>query len=369
MIPLIKIKHLSKTYEKKIIINNLNLSVFHGEFLTLLGPSGCGKTTLLRLISGFENPSSGDIFINEKKINTIPPQKREIHTVFQNYALFNHLSVQDNIAFALHCKNIKKKEIINRVNKILQLVELENFAKNNIKNLSGGQKQRVAIARAIIDHPKVLLLDEPLSSLDYHLRKNMQYELKKLQKKLKITFIFVTHDQEEALSISDRIAILNCGKIEQIGTPKEIYKSPINIYVAKFIGDTNIFYIKVLKINKNIFMAKIESIILSFININNYKLNDYLYLIIRPENIYLSKSKTIQKKNITNINILPGKIIDIIYKGSTINFKILLNSGKIINTIKIFNENNESSKYCINQKIWIYWFLGNEILLPYEKKF
>jgi len=220
--PLIEIKGVCKSYHARTILNDVSFSVQPGEFLTLLGPSGCGKTTLLRMISGFEHPSSGEIFINGQCVNHLPPQQRDVHTVFQSYALFPHLSVFENVAFSLRCKRISQIEIEQRVHESLRLVQLDTFGARNIQQLSGGQQQRVAIARAIINRPQVLLLDEPLSSLDHRLRQAMQYELKQLQKTLNMTFIFVTHDQEEALSMSDRIIVFNQGNIEQIGTPRAI---------------------------------------------------------------------------------------------------------------------------------------------------
>ena len=257
---LIEFQTVSKSYGNTAILNDISFEVYAGEFLTLLGPSGCGKTTLLRLISGFEQPTSGNILINDICINELPPQKRNVHTVFQSYALFPHLNVFENVAFALRCKKIEQTEINTRVHEALKLVQLEAYAERNVKKLSGGQQQRVAIARAIINQPEVLLLDEPLSSLDYRLRKSMQFELKQLQKKLNMTFIFVTHDQEEALSMSDRIVIFNHGHIEQIGTPREIYETPNNLHVAEFIGETNIFDIKVESLDDKHLFTYIETI-------------------------------------------------------------------------------------------------------------
>src|SRR3990167_4062040 len=223
------------------ILHDINLEVREGEFLTLLGPSGCGKTTLLRLISGFEEPTQGSILIDNKNVIGLPPHQRHVHTVFQSYALFPHMTVFENVAFGLRCQHVPSQEIQTRVADVLKMVKLEKYAERKPNQLSGGQQQRVAIARAAVNRPLVLLLDEPLSSLDYRLRKTMQIELKQLQRKLGITFIFVTHDQEEALSMSDRVVVMQEGYIEQIGTPSEIYEEPCTLQVAKFIGEANIF--------------------------------------------------------------------------------------------------------------------------------
>ncbi len=361
-LPLIEIKQLYKSYGSAAILNNISLSVYNGEFLTLLGPSGCGKTTLLRLISGFEQPSSGDIYINGQCVNRLPPQKRDVHTVFQSYALFPHLSVFDNVAFALRCKKTPEKEITARVTETLRLVQLESFSARNIKQLSGGQQQRVAIARAIINRPQVLLLDEPLSSLDYSLRKKMQYELKQLQKTLNMTFIFVTHDQEEALSMSDRIVVFNHGHIEQVGTPREVYETPSNLHVAKFIGEANIFEITVEDEDGHDLLTEIESVRLRCKNTGSYKLGNKLYLIVRPEDIRVWSLSEVE----TTAEMLPGKIVDIIYKGSTVDLKVELSSGKIINASEFFDEDDDKLEYSPNELVWVQWLAGWEVLLPHE---
>ncbi|ASQ46353.1 spermidine/putrescine ABC transporter ATP-binding protein PotA [Legionella clemsonensis] len=360
MTPLIEIKQLYKSYNSSPILDNVTLSVFNGEFLTLLGPSGCGKTTLLRLISGFEQPTAGHIYINGQCVNALPPQKRDVHTVFQSYALFPHLSVYENVAFALRCRGVNEKEIKVRVQESLRLVQLGPFAARNIKQLSGGQQQRVAIARAIINRPQVLLLDEPLSSLDYRLRKDMQSELKQLQKTLNMTFIFVTHDQEEALSMSDRIVIFNHGHIEQIGTPREVYETPKNIYVAQFIGETNIFDIEVIEASEHSLLTTIESMPLHCKNTNNYKPGDKLHLIVRPEDIRVWSLSEVEDTN----DMIPGKIIDIIYKGSTVDLKVELASGKIINASEFFDEDDDKLEYSPNETVWVHWLTGWEVLLP-----
>jgi len=237
---LIDLVNITKTYDDTDVLKNINLYIRDGEFLTLLGPSGCGKTTMLRLIAGFAMPNSGQILIDGKDVSNIPPYRRQVNTVFQKYALFPHLNVFDNIAFGLKIQKTPKDEIETRVNEMMELVNLAGYGKRYIDQLSGGQQQRVAIARALVNRPQVLLLDEPLGALDLKLRKGMQIELKRMQQKLGITFVYVTHDQEEALTMSDTIVVMNEGVIQQIGTPADIYNEPKNIFVAKFIGESNI---------------------------------------------------------------------------------------------------------------------------------
>lgn len=238
---LIKLEHISKSFGSQKIIVDLSLDIRDGEFLTLLGPSGCGKTTLLRMINGFESPDSGKVLLGDVDQMRIAPEKREVNTVFQSYALFPHLTVRENIAFGLRMKKVDKNEIKERVDEVLELTSLEALADRKPAKLSGGQQQRVAIARSLVNKPKVLLLDEPLGALDLKLRKQMQIELKKMQRRLGITYVYVTHDQEEALTISDRIVVLNKGNIEQIGEPWDIYHTPRTEFVADFLGESNFF--------------------------------------------------------------------------------------------------------------------------------
>ena len=237
---IIELKNLSKNFGDNQVLKGIDLNIYENEFLTLLGPSGCGKTTILRIIAGFEEPSHGQVMFNGEDIAKVPAYKREVNTVFQKYALFPFLNVHDNVAFGLNLKKKDKKEIDEKVTKMLALVGLAGFGNRDITSLSGGQQQRVAIERALVNEPKVLLLDEPLAALDAKLRKGMQAELKKIQKEVGITFIFVTHDQEEALSMSDTIVVMNDGIIQQIGTPMDIYNEPQNRFVANFIGESNI---------------------------------------------------------------------------------------------------------------------------------
>ena len=237
---IISLRNIVVEFDGEKILKNIDLDIRDKEFVTLLGPSGCGKTTTLRIIGGFLTPTSGDVLLDGRRINDLPPHKRDVNTVFQKYALFPHLNVYENIAFGLRIKKVSEKEIVRRVGEMLELVNLTGFEKRSIQRLSGGQQQRVAIARALVNHPKILLLDEPLGALDLKLRKDMQTELRKIQQALELTFVYVTHDQEEALTMSDTVVVMNNGHIQQIGSPIDIYNEPVNAFVADFIGESNI---------------------------------------------------------------------------------------------------------------------------------
>ncbi|MGN0587904.1 MAG: spermidine/putrescine ABC transporter ATP-binding protein [Ruminiclostridium sp.] len=237
---IISLKNIVVNFDNEQILKCINLDIKDKEFVTLLGPSGCGKTTTLRIIGGFLTPDSGDVMLEGKRINDLPPHKRDVNTVFQRYALFPHLNVYDNIAFGLRVKKLPEKEIQKRVGEMLEMVNLMGYEKRSVNRLSGGQQQRVAIARALVNRPKILLLDEPLGALDLKLRKDMQTELRKIQQALELTFVYVTHDQEEALTMSDTVVVMNNGTIQQIGSPTDIYNEPINAFVADFIGESNI---------------------------------------------------------------------------------------------------------------------------------
>lgn len=237
---IISLTDISKSFDGETVLDHINLEIHDKEFVTFLGPSGCGKTTTLRIIGGFESPDGGDVFFDGKRINDLPPYQRQVNTVFQRYALFPHLNVYENIAFGLRLKKLSEDEIKQKVQEMLTMVNLKGFERRHVTTLSGGQQQRVAIARALVNHPKVLLLDEPLGALDLKLRKDMQNELKRIQRQMGITFIYVTHDQEEALSMSDTVVVMSEGRIQQIGSPVDIYNEPENAFVADFIGESNI---------------------------------------------------------------------------------------------------------------------------------
>lgn len=360
---IIELKGVSKRFGEYQALNETSLAIKNGEFITLLGPSGCGKTTLLRLISGFEKPDSGRVYINGKDVTDLPPEKRFLNMVFQSYALFPHMTVFENIAFGLRCKKIKDDEIKKRVAEVLKMVKLEQLAERKPSQLSGGQQQRVAIARAVVNEPLVLLLDEPLSALDYNLRKNMQIELKQLQRRLGITFIFVTHDQEEALSMSDRVAVMNEGYIEQLGTPKNIYEEPSSMYVAEFIGETNIFTSNIEKIVDNKITFSIEGKNFTVINKKNLKEQQQIYVIVRPEDIKVWGENEITPDE--TFDMLPGSVEQVIYKGSTVDLLVRLPSGKRIAATEFFDEDDANLDYHITERVWINWIAGWEVILPY----
>ncbi len=273
-------QHVSKQYDDNVILRDISFEIETGKFYTLLGPSGSGKTTILRLIAGFDHPSSGEIYFDGKQVNNVPANQRQVNTVFQDYALFPHMNVAENVAFGLQIKGVKKAEIKQRVKEALHLVQLDGYDDREITAMSGGQRQRVAIARAIVNKPKVLLLDEALSALDHKLRVQMQTELRQLQRRLGITFIFVTHDQEEALAMSDQIMIINEGKIQQSGTPVDIYDEPLNHFVADFIGESNI----VPGIMKKDYVVSINGQDFECVDAG-MKPNERVEVVIRPEDL------------------------------------------------------------------------------------
>lgn len=283
---IIRLQNVSKAFGGKQVLDNISLDIKKGEFVTLLGPSGCGKTTTLRLISGFTTPDSGTVYMDGKDISGIPPYKRPLNTVFQRYALFPHLDVYDNIAFGLKLAKVPEKEIEQKVRKVLKMVSMTDYEDRDVESLSGGQQQRVAIARALVNQPKVLLLDEPLSALDHKMRQDMQIELKEMHQKLGITFIYVTHDQEEALTLSDTIVVMNEGKIQQIGTPADIYNEPVNSFVADFIGESNILNGTMIEDRKVNFIGHDFECV-----DEGFGTNNPVDVVIRPEDIYLLPHK------------------------------------------------------------------------------
>ena len=323
---LIRLSGVVKKFDDEVVLKSLDLSVDVGEFVTLLGPSGCGKTTTLRLIGGFEKPDEGDIFFGSQRINDVPPNKRNINTVFQKYALFPHLNVEQNIAFGLNIRKVDRKETKRRVAEMLELVNLKGFEKRSVTSLSGGQQQRVAIARAIIQQPKVLLLDEPLGALDLKLRKEMQVELKKLHETLDMTFLYVTHDQEEALTMSDTVVVMNQGEILQQGTPIDIYNEPANAFVADFIGQSNIIP-GIMRQDRVIeFLGTVYDCVDT-----GFSKNEPVDVVIRPEDLLLidREDSSIQPED----RLLKGRVQTCLFKGvhyemliETVGFTFMVNS-------------------------------------------
>ena len=310
-IKLIELQHITKAYGNNIVLDDMNLYIRENEFLTLLGPSGCGKTTTLRIIGGFENPDKGSVLFNGTDITLLPPNKRQLNTVFQKYALFTHMTIEDNIAFGLKIKGKSTNYIKDKIKYALKLVNLDGYEKRMPDSLSGGQQQRIAIARAIVNEPKLLLLDEPLGALDLKLRQDMQYELIRLKNELGITFIYVTHDQEEALTMSDTIVVMNQGYIQQIGSPEDIYNEPENAFVADFIGDSNIL---------NGIMIKDE--LVSFLGAKfacvdkGFGQNKPVDVVIRPEDVNLVTPEN---------GVISGEVTHLIFKGVHYEMEVMAN--------------------------------------------
>ncbi len=309
---IIELKGITKVYEDGYTaVDDFNLEVKRGEFVTLLGPSGCGKTTTLRMIAGFSMPTKGEILLNGKSIQDLPPYKRPVNTVFQRYALFPHMNIYNNIAFGLKQKKTPKDVIERKVRRVLDLVDLEGFEERSVSTLSGGQQQRIAIARALVNEPEILLLDEPLGALDLKMRKEMQIELKNMHDKLGITFIYVTHDQEEALTMSDKIVVMNEGKIQQIGTPEDIYNEPKNAFVADFIGESNIF--------NGMMTGKLRARFCGgeFECVDDYEEGTHITAVVRPEDVELTAPE---------LGVIQGVVDSVIFKG--IHYEITILSGK-----------------------------------------
>ena len=330
---IIELTGVYKEYDGTLAVEDVNLYVRKGEFITFLGPSGCGKTTTLRMIAGFELPTAGKIMLNGKDITHLPPHKRPVNTVFQRYALFPHLNVYENIAYGLKLKKLKvtyedtvgnqierienytKEEIDEKVKKALKMVDLEDFEKRSVTTLSGGQQQRIAIARAIVNEPEILLLDEPLGALDLKMRKDMQLELKEMHKKLGITFIYVTHDQEEALTMSDTVVVMKDGKIQQIGTPQDIYNEPINSFVADFIGESNIFSGTMVGEKKVRFINKV------FDCVDDFEMNEKVDVVVRPEDVKIVKEES---------GMVGGVISSCIFKGVHYQMTMMVGRSEVV---------------------------------------
>ena len=352
---MIILTNLRKQYGDFVAVENTTLNVKKGEFLTFLGSSGCGKTTTLRMIAGFEDPTEGSILIGGKHAEHLPPNKREVNTVFQNYALFPHLTIRENIAFGLKLQKVKKAEIKERVENIIKLVKLEEHADKSPDQLSGGQKQRVAIARAIVNNPKVLLLDEPLGALDLKLRKEMQLELKQLQRELEITFIYVTHDQEEALTMSDRIVVMNKGRIEQVGTAHEIYERPQTKFVAQFIGETNLFEdVEILEKNGNDYVVAIGSEKVSTDSMKDFKPGEKVHISIRPENMKLSRTPMEGRESIA------VTYYSNIYVGNISKFVVFTDQGRRL-TASEFSE--DAGTFNKGDKVYINWIPERAVMI------
>jgi spermidine/putrescine transport system ATP-binding protein len=359
------IEGISKSFGDFMALNNVSLEIKKGEFFSLLGPSGCGKTTLLRIIAGFEHPDIGTLTLDGNDVLSLPPNRRHTNTVFQNYALFPHLTVFENVAFSMRLKRLSTQDIKGKVFDYLKLVHLEGHARKKPNQLSGGMKQRVAIARALINEPRVLLLDEPLSALDAKLRQHMLIELDRIHDEIGITFIYVTHDQQEALSVSDRIAVMNQGDILQIGTPHEIYESPATDFVARFIGETNLFDGTVLSVEKIKtqddgvieYMAELDIPELGKIKVttvDEVKPEGKVSFTIRPEKIVISKEKPATKRE--DINLFQGTVDEPIYSGFQTKFYVEVTGKTLLRVIKQHaNYSDEGPDICWKDQVYLSW--------------
>ncbi len=379
---IISLKDIFMSYDGEVILNHINLDINEKEFVTILGPSGCGKTTTLRIIGGFIEPDSGDVFFDGKRINGTPPNKRNVNTVFQKYSLFPHLNVFDNVAFGLKLKKVPKSEIKRKVTQMLKTVDLKGYEKRSVSKLSGGQQQRVAIARALVCDPDVILLDEPLGALDLKLRKSMQLELKEIQQKTQKTFIYVTHDQEEALTMSDRVVVMNNGVIEQIGTPEDIYNEPVNAFVADFIGEANILNgTMVDDCRINILGKELECVDKGFGK------NTPVDVVIRPEDIEITSPEngqlvgTVEKSTFKGVHyemsVICGKCEILIHStksaeiGSKIGMKVIPFNIQIMNKLLPFynNEFEAEVKYSNKDENYFEFELENNTITVYEHSF
>lgn len=355
-------ENISKEFGSHKALSQVSFSVQKGEFFSLLGPSGCGKTTLLRIVAGFERPDTGRILLDGEDITHLPPNKRPVNTVFQNYALFPHLSIWENIAFGLRVAKRSKKEIDNEVERMLDLIQMSDVAEKKPDQISGGQKQRVAIARALINKPRVLLLDEPLAALDLKLRQKMLLELDLIHDEVGILFLFVTHDQTEAMAVSDRIAVLQKGKIEQIGTPIELYEAPKSSFVAAFIGDTNFLDGTIAeKVSNEYSKLKVENFpnVLCF-NDKQHSVGDMVYLSIRPEKIHISLD---EPEHLPLHNLLKGVVEDVVYKGDHTNYWVRVD-GYRIGLTKLhrrFLLDERPIKW--KDTVWIWWHADDGFML------
>lgn len=358
----LSIRGLSKAFAGQPVLSDFNLEISHGEFVTLLGPSGCGKTTLLRVVAGLEQLDSGAVFLDGADISPLPPEKRQVNTVFQSYALFPHMTVFDNVAFGLRLKGVKGQSLRDRVHGALGEVKMTGFAERYPGQLSGGQQQRIAIARAIINTPRVLLLDEPLSALDARLRRDMQMELKRLQRELGIAFILVTHDQEEALSMSDRVVVMQDGEIAQVGTPREVYEDPANLYVARFIGDINLFPGTVLEPTGNgrLEISIFNQKVLARRGTKSFQAGQRVQLLLRPEDLRLSEDTQ------EGMPFFWGSIMERSYRGSTLDTTIHLDQGPVVRACEFFDEDDPDFDYRVGERVKVSWVQGWEVLLPDE---
>ena len=369
--PVVVLSHVSKEYAGQQALIDISLTVGDGEFLALLGPSGCGKTTLLRIIGGFETCTEGEVQIDGRSMAGIPPEKRAVNTVFQNYALFPHMTVFDNVSFGLRMAKKSAAEIKEEVTRALNLVQLTGMENRKPAALSGGQQQRVAIARAIVNKPRVLLLDEPLSALDHRLRKQMQKELKQLQRTLGITFIFVTHDQDEAFAMSDRVVVMQHGRIEQIGTPLEIYEEPVNLYVARFVGDINVLSGTIIETTgPSAYSALVEGAEVKLKSARSLEAGQPVHVLLRPEDFRLELERDLAESQTLSDKFqqarLRGTVQRLYYHGATYDVEVMLENGTRVQVTEFFDDDSDNLYFKTNDQVALGWHEGWEVVLPHE---
>ena len=348
--PIIRFDNVTKRFGDFTAVDELSVDIYEKEFFALLGPSGCGKTTMMRMLAGFETPTSGTIMLDGKDISPVPPNKRSVNMMFQSYALFPHLSVYDNIAFGLKRGNMPKDQIDARVKEMLRLTQIEKFAQRKPEQISGGQRQRVALARALAKAPKLLLLDEPLSALDKKLRQDTQFELMDIQEKTGTTFVIVTHDQEEAMTVASRVAVMNFGKLVQVDTPGQIYEAPNSTYVADFIGDVNIIEGNAVRTGETVSIAWAEGQP-DIIGTPSVPISDgRVSFIIRPEKVAITKDKPEDRRN-----ALKGKIVDIAYLGNMSTYHVALVDGTMIKAQTANSRRRASLPFTWEDSVWLSW--------------
>ncbi len=358
--PLVEIKGLVKAFGGRPVLPGLDLVIGPGEFLTLLGPSGCGKTTLLRLLAGFEAPDTGVILLDGRSILPVPPHRRPVNTVFQSYALFPHMSVFDNVAFGLRMRGAPRAQIEAQVGEALGMVKLQGLESRRPHQLSGGQQQRVALARAVVNRPRLLLLDECLNALDSRLRREMQLELKQLQRRLGITFVYVTHDQEEALAMSDRVVVMHDGRIEQVGTPQQIYEEPGNLFVARFVGEANVLDAVVLEgEGGQSLAAEVEGVVFRLRTPRSFRSGERIKVVLRPEDLRLSAWRADAPGP-----HLRGRVVEQTYKGTTLDTLVRLEGGREVVASAFFDENAASLHRAAGEEVNVGWVEGWEVVLP-----
>ncbi|WP_432738787.1 spermidine/putrescine ABC transporter ATP-binding protein PotA [Maridesulfovibrio sp. FT414] len=367
---LVELRGVSKSFDGDVALSNVDISIRDKEFLTILGPSGCGKTTILRIIGGFETPDSGTVSIGGAVVNGLPPEKRAVNTVFQSYALFPHMNVFDNVAFGLKMQKVPADEIRSRVEEALALVEMGRFVKRKPHELSGGQQQRVAIARALVNKPLVLLLDESFSALDRRLRKQMQMDIKHLQQDTGITFVLVTHDQEEAFTMSDRVVVMNHGRVEQVGSPRQVYEEPENLFVAGFVGETNLFDASVISCSPLGAGFRVEAEMggrnCFLISNREYVPGEAVRVLLRPEDLLLELYEEYEAAE--GRPVFKGHVVETVYKGTTYDVVVELENGSTVLATEFFNEDAESVSFRPGDELAVSWIEGWEVVLPHEEQ-